>query len=85
MTIAVDWDVNQRNKQINKYLSALGPLSSHALNWFLAPLDLQETGTLHTMWLYSDRIGVCSGDLTTYTLVNVYVCLVVFTRIAGSS
>ena len=57
MTIADDWDVNQQNKQINKYLSPPWPLSSHAHNWFLAPLDLQETG---------DRIGVCSGDVTTY-------------------
>ena len=31
-------------------------LSSHAPNWFLSQLALQETGTLQTMWRYSDRI-----------------------------
>ena len=32
------------------YYSAFGSLSSHAPNWFLSPLALQETETLHTMW-----------------------------------
>ena len=27
---------------------AIGSLSSHTPNWFLSPLALQETGTLHT-------------------------------------
>ena len=26
------------------YYSAIGPLSSHAPNWFLSPIALQETG-----------------------------------------
>ena len=36
------------------YFLAFGSLSSHAPNWFLSPLALQETGA----WRYSDRIAV---------------------------
>ena len=37
-------------------------LMSHCLatptTGFLSPLDLHETGTLHTTWRYSDRIAI---------------------------
>ena len=36
------------------YYLAFGSQSSHATNWFLSPLALQETGT----WRYADRIAV---------------------------
>ena len=39
------------------YCPAIGSLSSHTPNWFLSPLALQETGTLHTTWRYSHRIA----------------------------
>ena len=40
------------------YYSAFGSLSSHAHNWFISKLALQEFGTLHTTWRYSDRIAL---------------------------
>ena len=46
------------------YYMAFGPLSSHAPNWFLSPLALQETGTLHTTLRYSDGIVVCYTKTT---------------------
>ena len=33
-------------------------LYRHALNWVHTPLALQDTGTLHTTWRYSDLIAV---------------------------
>ena len=30
----------------------------HATNWFQTPLALQDSGTLHTTWRYSDLIAV---------------------------
>ena len=39
-----------------KYYSTIRSLPSHAPNLFLSLLALQETGTLHTMWQYSDPI-----------------------------
>ena len=43
------------NESDYMYYLTIRSLSSHALNWFLSLLALQETGTLHTMWRYSDR------------------------------
>ena len=38
-------------------ISIIRSLSCHARSWFLSPLALQETRTLHTMWRYRDQIA----------------------------
>ena len=64
--------LNSPNKQAGmndafkncSYQSAFGSLSSHAHDWFLSPLALNETGTSHTTWRYSDQIAVIPVEST---------------------
>ena len=45
----------------------IGSLSSHAPNWFLSPLALQETETFYTTWRYTnpivDKLQIIADEL----------------------
>ena len=59
--------IKQAHTCIHTYSMANRSLYRNAPNWFSTPLALQNTGTHHTTWLYSELLAVLYIDTYIYT------------------